>query len=101
MLLLSFQFSDMLLYTSKGVTATNQFKVHGQLPLHGMIVSIMSSSSPLVPSVPHQSCKDPTSALGSLSEGEMCRLVCSVLMRGEGLWSPNFACLCFTPGCSS
>lgn len=29
----------MLLYTSKGVTATNQFKVHGQLPLHGMIVS--------------------------------------------------------------
>uniref|UniRef100_A0AAQ4QZ96 FERM, ARHGEF and pleckstrin domain-containing protein 2 n=1 Tax=Gasterosteus aculeatus aculeatus TaxID=481459 RepID=A0AAQ4QZ96_GASAC len=32
------QFSDMLLYTSKGVTATNQFKVHGQLPLHGMIV---------------------------------------------------------------
>lgn len=38
--LLSFQFSDMLLYTSKGVTATNQFKVHGQLPLHGMIVSI-------------------------------------------------------------
>ncbi|MEQ2186618.1 FERM, ARHGEF and pleckstrin domain-containing protein 2, partial [Goodea atripinnis] len=34
----SFQFSDMLLYTSKGVTATNQFKVHGQLPLNGMIV---------------------------------------------------------------
>uniref|UniRef100_A0A8B9K9T0 FERM, ARHGEF and pleckstrin domain-containing protein 2 n=1 Tax=Astyanax mexicanus TaxID=7994 RepID=A0A8B9K9T0_ASTMX len=34
-----FLFSDMLLYTSKGVTATNQFKVHGQLPLHGMIVS--------------------------------------------------------------
>lgn len=31
----------MLLYTSKGVTATNQFKVHGQLPLHGMIVSII------------------------------------------------------------
>uniref|UniRef100_A0A665VGE7 FERM, ARHGEF and pleckstrin domain-containing protein 2 n=1 Tax=Echeneis naucrates TaxID=173247 RepID=A0A665VGE7_ECHNA len=37
-----FLFSDMLLYTSKGVTATNQFKVHGQLPLHGMIVSIHS-----------------------------------------------------------
>ncbi|XP_063747175.1 FERM, ARHGEF and pleckstrin domain-containing protein 2 isoform X2 [Eleginops maclovinus] len=33
-----FLFSDMLLYTSKGVTATNQFKVHGQLPLPGMIV---------------------------------------------------------------
>lgn len=32
----------MLLYTSKGVTATNQFKVHGQLPLHGMIVSIQT-----------------------------------------------------------
>ena len=28
----------MLLYSSKGVTATNQFKVHGQLPLHGMTV---------------------------------------------------------------
>uniref|UniRef100_A0AAX7V8D9 FERM, ARHGEF and pleckstrin domain-containing protein 2 n=1 Tax=Astatotilapia calliptera TaxID=8154 RepID=A0AAX7V8D9_ASTCA len=37
-----FLFSDMLLYTSKGVTATNQFKVHGQLPLHGMIVSLQS-----------------------------------------------------------
>ncbi|KAJ8270401.1 hypothetical protein GJAV_G00114100 [Gymnothorax javanicus] len=33
-----FLFSDMLLYTSKGVTATNQFKVHGQLPLHGMLI---------------------------------------------------------------
>lgn len=47
------QFSDMLLYTSKGVTATNQFKVHGQLPLHGMIVSIQRlgglTSSELVP----------------------------------------------------
>ncbi|KAG9343562.1 hypothetical protein JZ751_013731 [Albula glossodonta] len=32
-----FLFSDILLYTSKGVTATNQFKVHGQLPLHGML----------------------------------------------------------------
>lgn len=42
MFLLSFQFADMLLYTSKGVTATNQFKVHGQLPLHGMIVSIQA-----------------------------------------------------------
>jgi len=29
----------MLLYTSKGVTGTNQFKVHGHLPLHGMLVS--------------------------------------------------------------
>ncbi|XP_043926726.1 FERM, ARHGEF and pleckstrin domain-containing protein 2-like [Protopterus annectens] len=33
-----FLFSDMLLYTSKGVTTTNQFKVHGQLPLQGMII---------------------------------------------------------------
>lgn len=40
-----FKFSDMLLYTSKGVTATNQFKVHGQLPLHGMIVSIFIFAS--------------------------------------------------------
>eukprot|EP00058_Branchiostoma_floridae_P007812 XP_002593300.1 hypothetical protein BRAFLDRAFT_123643 [Branchiostoma floridae] len=31
-------FSDMILYTSKGVTATNQFKVHGQLPVRGMVV---------------------------------------------------------------
>ncbi|XP_019617017.1 PREDICTED: FERM, RhoGEF and pleckstrin domain-containing protein 1-like isoform X2 [Branchiostoma belcheri] len=33
-----FLFSDMILYTSKGVTATNQFKVHGQLPVQGMVV---------------------------------------------------------------
>lgn len=40
---MSFQFSDMLLYTSKGVTATNQFKVHGQLPLHGMILIVLDA----------------------------------------------------------
>uniref|UniRef100_A0A452GV75 FERM, ARHGEF and pleckstrin domain-containing protein 2 n=1 Tax=Gopherus agassizii TaxID=38772 RepID=A0A452GV75_9SAUR len=33
-----FLFSDMLLYTSKGVTGTNQFKIHGHLALHGMLV---------------------------------------------------------------
>ncbi|XP_059807172.1 FERM, ARHGEF and pleckstrin domain-containing protein 2 isoform X2 [Hypanus sabinus] len=33
-----FLFSDMLLYTSKGVTSSNQFKVHGQLLLYGMII---------------------------------------------------------------
>ncbi|XP_068939468.1 FERM, ARHGEF and pleckstrin domain-containing protein 2 isoform X2 [Petaurus breviceps papuanus] len=33
-----FLFSDMLLYTSRGVTGTNHFKIHGQLPLHGMLV---------------------------------------------------------------
>ncbi|XP_034295423.1 FERM, ARHGEF and pleckstrin domain-containing protein 2 isoform X2 [Pantherophis guttatus] len=33
-----FLFSDMLLYTSKGVTGTNQFKIRGHLPLHGMLV---------------------------------------------------------------
>ncbi|XP_061744822.1 FERM, ARHGEF and pleckstrin domain-containing protein 2-like isoform X1 [Nerophis ophidion] len=38
-----FLFSDMLLYTSKGVTATNQFKVHGQLPLHAMIIIILDA----------------------------------------------------------
>ncbi|XP_051928970.1 FERM, ARHGEF and pleckstrin domain-containing protein 2 isoform X3 [Hippocampus zosterae] len=38
-----FLFSDILLYTSKGVTATNQFKVHGQLPLHGMILIILDA----------------------------------------------------------
>ncbi|KAJ8255005.1 hypothetical protein GJAV_G00199820 [Gymnothorax javanicus] len=31
-----FLFSDVLLYTSRGMTPSNQFKVHGQLPLHGM-----------------------------------------------------------------
>uniref|UniRef100_A0A668AAI2 FERM, ARHGEF and pleckstrin domain-containing protein 1 n=1 Tax=Myripristis murdjan TaxID=586833 RepID=A0A668AAI2_9TELE len=34
-----FLFNDVILYTSRGMTATNQFKVHGQLPLHGMTVS--------------------------------------------------------------
>ncbi|XP_072304759.1 FERM, ARHGEF and pleckstrin domain-containing protein 1-like isoform X2 [Eucyclogobius newberryi] len=33
-----FLFSDCLLYTSRGMTAANQFKVHGQLPLFGMTV---------------------------------------------------------------
>ncbi|XP_051873562.1 FERM, ARHGEF and pleckstrin domain-containing protein 2 isoform X2 [Pristis pectinata] len=36
-----FLFSDMLLYTSKGVTSSNQFKVHGQLPLYGMILIVL------------------------------------------------------------
>lgn len=36
------QFNDVILYTSRGMTATNQFKVHGQLPLHGMTVSTVS-----------------------------------------------------------
>ncbi|XP_030712725.2 FERM, ARHGEF and pleckstrin domain-containing protein 1 [Globicephala melas] len=31
-----FLFNDVLLYTSRGLTASNQFKVHGQLPLYGM-----------------------------------------------------------------
>lgn len=39
------QFSDVILYTSRGMTPTNQFKVHGQLPLHGMTVSSASLSS--------------------------------------------------------
>lgn len=34
------QFNDVLLYTSRGLTASNQFKVHGQLPLYGMTVSM-------------------------------------------------------------
>ncbi|XP_041526178.1 FERM, ARHGEF and pleckstrin domain-containing protein 1 isoform X2 [Microtus oregoni] len=33
-----FLFNDVLLYTSRGLTASNQFKVHGQLPLYGMTV---------------------------------------------------------------
>ncbi|XP_066562836.1 FERM, ARHGEF and pleckstrin domain-containing protein 1 isoform X2 [Amia ocellicauda] len=33
-----FLFNDVLLYTSRGMTASNQFKVHGQLPLYGMTI---------------------------------------------------------------
>uniref|UniRef100_A0A8C6TX29 FERM, ARHGEF and pleckstrin domain-containing protein 1 n=1 Tax=Neogobius melanostomus TaxID=47308 RepID=A0A8C6TX29_9GOBI len=33
-----FLFSDCLVYTSRGMTASNQFKVHGQLPLYGMTI---------------------------------------------------------------
>ncbi|XP_063069410.1 FERM, ARHGEF and pleckstrin domain-containing protein 1-like isoform X2 [Engraulis encrasicolus] len=33
-----FLFNDVLLYTSRGMTATNQFKVHGQLSLRGMTI---------------------------------------------------------------
>lgn len=36
------QFNDVILYTSRGMMQTNQFKVHGQLPLHGMTVSAVS-----------------------------------------------------------
>ncbi|XP_074820309.1 FERM, ARHGEF and pleckstrin domain-containing protein 2 isoform X1 [Natator depressus] len=36
-----FLFSDMLLYTSKGVTGTNQFKIHGYLSLHGMLLIVL------------------------------------------------------------
>ncbi|XP_035495481.1 FERM, ARHGEF and pleckstrin domain-containing protein 1 isoform X1 [Scophthalmus maximus] len=33
-----FLFSDSLVYTSRGTTPANQFKVHGQLPLYGMTI---------------------------------------------------------------
>ncbi|XP_023445491.1 FERM, ARHGEF and pleckstrin domain-containing protein 1 isoform X1 [Dasypus novemcinctus] len=33
-----FLFNDVLLYTSRGLTASNQFKVHGQLSLYGMTI---------------------------------------------------------------
>lgn len=33
-----FQFSDFLVYTSRVASSVLQFKVHGQLPLRGMIV---------------------------------------------------------------
>ncbi|XP_013882306.1 FERM, RhoGEF and pleckstrin domain-containing protein 1 [Austrofundulus limnaeus] len=33
-----FLFSDCLLYTSRGMTPSNQFKVHGQLPLYEMTI---------------------------------------------------------------
>ncbi|RXN01965.1 FERM, RhoGEF and pleckstrin domain-containing protein 1 [Acipenser ruthenus] len=34
-----FLFNDVLLYTSRGMTVSNQFKVHGQLQLYGMTVT--------------------------------------------------------------
>jgi len=37
---LFFLFNDCVLYTTKGVTPTNQFKVHTALPLKGMIIEI-------------------------------------------------------------
>ncbi|XP_041834153.1 FERM, ARHGEF and pleckstrin domain-containing protein 1-like isoform X3 [Melanotaenia boesemani] len=33
-----FLFSDSLVYTSRGMTPSNQFKVHGQLPLYGITI---------------------------------------------------------------
>ncbi|XP_013855632.1 FERM, RhoGEF and pleckstrin domain-containing protein 1 [Austrofundulus limnaeus] len=33
-----FLFNDVILYSSRGMTPTNQFKVHGQLPLCGMTI---------------------------------------------------------------
>ncbi|KAM8976794.1 FERM, ARHGEF and pleckstrin domain-containing protein 1 isoform 1-T1 [Pelodytes ibericus] len=33
-----FLFNDALLYTSRGLTSSNQFKVHGQLPLYNMTI---------------------------------------------------------------
>ncbi|XP_075446937.1 FERM, ARHGEF and pleckstrin domain-containing protein 1 isoform X2 [Ascaphus truei] len=33
-----FLFNDVLLYTSRGLTSCNQFKVHGQLPLYSMTI---------------------------------------------------------------
>ncbi|PWA33809.1 hypothetical protein CCH79_00017222 [Gambusia affinis] len=33
-----FLFSDCLMYTSRGTTPSNHFKVHGQLPLYGMTI---------------------------------------------------------------
>ncbi|XP_040306321.1 FERM, ARHGEF and pleckstrin domain-containing protein 2 isoform X4 [Herpailurus yagouaroundi] len=44
-----FLFSDMLLYTSKGVTGTSHFRIRGLLPLRGMLVEEGESER----SVPH------------------------------------------------
>ncbi|XP_053167077.1 FERM, ARHGEF and pleckstrin domain-containing protein 1 isoform X2 [Hemicordylus capensis] len=33
-----FLFNDVLMYTSRGLTSSNQFKVHGQLLLYGMMI---------------------------------------------------------------
>ncbi|KAL1268289.1 hypothetical protein QQF64_033652 [Cirrhinus molitorella] len=33
-----FLFNDVLMYSTRGITSTNQFTVHRQLPLHGMTI---------------------------------------------------------------
>ncbi|KAF6727122.1 FERM, RhoGEF and pleckstrin domain-containing protein 1 [Oryzias melastigma] len=33
-----FLFNDVILYTTRGMTSTNQFRVHGQLPLRGLTI---------------------------------------------------------------
>uniref|UniRef100_A0A8C7XAW3 FERM, ARHGEF and pleckstrin domain-containing protein 1 n=1 Tax=Oryzias sinensis TaxID=183150 RepID=A0A8C7XAW3_9TELE len=33
-----FLFNDVILYTTRGMTPTNQFRVHGQLPLRGLTI---------------------------------------------------------------
>uniref|UniRef100_A0A8C5K9L4 FERM, ARHGEF and pleckstrin domain-containing protein 2 n=1 Tax=Jaculus jaculus TaxID=51337 RepID=A0A8C5K9L4_JACJA len=44
-----FLFSDMLLYTSKGVTGASHFRIRGLLPLRGMLVSEESENEWSVP----------------------------------------------------
>ncbi|XP_063297747.1 FERM, ARHGEF and pleckstrin domain-containing protein 2 [Pelobates fuscus] len=47
-------FSDMLLYTRKGLSCTNQFRVHGRLPLHGMLLMVLDPpAEDSQTSVPH------------------------------------------------
>uniref|UniRef100_A0A673MSQ5 FERM, ARHGEF and pleckstrin domain-containing protein 1 n=1 Tax=Sinocyclocheilus rhinocerous TaxID=307959 RepID=A0A673MSQ5_9TELE len=40
-----FLFNDVLMYTSRGMTASNQFKMHGQLPLIAVFSALIDSSS--------------------------------------------------------
>uniref|UniRef100_A0AAY4DZ13 FERM, ARHGEF and pleckstrin domain-containing protein 2 n=1 Tax=Denticeps clupeoides TaxID=299321 RepID=A0AAY4DZ13_9TELE len=95
-----FLFSDMLLYTSKGVTATNQFKVHGQLPLHGMLVEESENEW----SVPH--CFTIYSAQRTIVVAASCRLLvwpgCATLLTPPLLHSllpPSLLPAC-SPGSS-
>ncbi|XP_068136718.1 FERM, ARHGEF and pleckstrin domain-containing protein 2 [Hyperolius riggenbachi] len=47
-------FSDMLIYTRKGLSCTNQFRVHGRLPLHGMLLMVLDPpAEEILSSVPH------------------------------------------------
>ncbi|XP_077344552.1 FERM, ARHGEF and pleckstrin domain-containing protein 2 [Lithobates pipiens] len=47
-------FSDMLIYTRKGLSCTNQFRVHGRLPLHGMLLMVLDPpAEDTQSSVPH------------------------------------------------
>lgn len=66
---LPLQFNDVLLYTSRGLTASNQFKVHGQLPLYGMTVSMRRGHEIGAPPRGRPALRRPNNGTGRREEG--------------------------------